>query len=74
MAAGTQNKFTVSLTSGYALWEYFPGMSGTSVDDLFADPNFPFNPAQRAFLTAFTTDPSYSGFADNYSERAFRPG
>src|SRR5439155_11258722 len=65
IAPETQSKYSQALTDGYLLWEFYPNISGTAVDDLRADVNFPDNPARRAFLTSFSTIPQFGADLDS---------
>jgi len=70
IAANTTRKYTLALTPGYLLWEFYPNISGTAVDALTGDPTYPDNPARREFLTSFSTIPEFTAdFADTYGAR-----
>ena len=60
----------MALTSGYALWEFYPNISGTRVDLLTSDGNYPDNPSRREFLTSFSTIPQFTAdLASNFGAR-----
>lgn len=72
VAGSASGSFTVTGTPvlepslGGATFEFFPGTGGTAVADLYADPNFPDNPASSRVITSFSTP---NGLADNYGAR-----
>ena len=45
----TQKKYTLALTAGYVLWEFYPNITGTRVDLLTSDGNYPDNPSLGNF-------------------------
>ena len=67
--AATQRMFTVALTPGYVLWEFYADIPGTSVDELGFNENYPDNPARREFLSAFTTSPRLTDLAETFGAR-----
>src|SRR5439155_24163576 len=70
IAPDTQRKYSLALTSGYALWEFYPNISGTRVDLLTSDGNYPDNPSRREFLTSFSTIPQFTAdLASNFGAR-----
>jgi hypothetical protein len=69
IATNSPTRFQLELTPGYLLWEFYPGISGNQVDAFTAHPSYPEDPARREFLTAFTTEPSFSNVADNFGAR-----
>ncbi len=70
IATDTQKKFTLELTAGYGLWEFYPNITGTRVDLLTSDGNYPDNPSRREFLTLFSTIPQFTtDFDSNFGAR-----
>jgi len=72
IAANTQKTvYGPVLTAGAVLWELWPGITGTSVDDLVADPNYPGMPTRWEYMTSWNTDAnSLSGVAETYGSRS----
>jgi len=59
-----------SLTEGYLLWEFWPGITGTSYNDLLNDATFPGQPARWEHMTSFNTDAAgLSQVADTFGAR-----
>jgi hypothetical protein len=59
-----------ALTDGYLLWEFWPGITGSSYNDLLNDAAYPGQPARWESMTAFNTDAAgLSQVADTFGAR-----
>jgi len=45
-----------SLSDGYALWEFYPGIDGTAVDGLEGNSSYPGQPARWEYMSSLNTD------------------
>lgn len=71
IAANTPVEITgPAQTDGYALWEFFPAIEGTSVDAIEGDPSYPGQPSRWEYMTSLNTDAAgLSQVADQFGAR-----
>jgi hypothetical protein len=72
IAANTQVTIKGPLyTKGVILWEYYPGITGTSVGDLEGSGFYPDMPSRWAYMNDWSTDDNgLSNYAEAYGARA----